>query len=59
MNISNIISVSGKSGLFKMAVNRKNGLIVEDLDTGKRSFFRSSHTPIYTTRIYCYIYDNW
>ncbi|MFZ2899606.1 MAG: DUF5606 domain-containing protein [Saprospiraceae bacterium] len=38
MNLKDIVSVSGLSGLYKMAGNRSNGLIIEDLDTGKRKF---------------------
>lgn len=38
MNLKDIVSVTGLSGLYKMAGNRSNGLIIEDLDTGKRRF---------------------
>jgi hypothetical protein len=33
-----IVSVSGLSGLYKVAANRHNGLIIEDLKTGERKF---------------------
>lgn len=38
MNLKDIVAVSGLSGLYRMAGNRNNGLIIEDLDTGKRKF---------------------
>ncbi len=38
MNLEKIVSVTGLSGLYRVAANRPNGLIVEDLDTGKRRF---------------------
>ena len=38
MNLEDLVSVSGMSGVFKMAANRNNGLIIEDLDNGKRKF---------------------
>ena len=36
MNISGILAISGKSGLFKMVGQMKNGIIVESLEDGKR-----------------------
>ncbi|MBK6622975.1 MAG: DUF5606 domain-containing protein [Saprospirales bacterium] len=38
MNLKDIVSVSGLPGLFRIAGNRSNGLIIEDLDSGKRKF---------------------
>lgn len=38
MKLDDLIAVSGLPGLYKMASNRSNGLIVEDLETGKRRF---------------------
>lgn len=38
MNLEELVAVSGLPGLYKMAANRNNGLIVEDLETGKRRF---------------------
>lgn len=38
MNLENIVAVSGLSGLFRMVANRTNGLIVEELDSGKTKF---------------------
>jgi hypothetical protein len=36
MNLSNIISISGQSGLFKIVSQTKNGIIVEPLGGGRR-----------------------
>lgn len=38
MKIDDYVAVSGLPGLYKMAANRSNGLIIEDLDTGKKRF---------------------
>lgn len=58
MNIDDIVSVTGKPGLYRLNANRSNGLILEEIDTGKKRFFsgmRNQFTPlssiaIYTTR---------
>lgn len=55
MNLENLIAVSGMSGIYRMAANRNNGLIVEDLDTGKRKFAparRHQFTPLESIGIY-------
>lgn len=36
MDLSNILAITGKSGLFKVASKTKNGLIVESLLDGKK-----------------------
>ena len=38
MKLDDLVAVSGMSGVFKLAANRTNGLIIEDLDNGKRKF---------------------
>lgn len=38
MKLEDLVAVSGMSGVFKLAANRNNGLIIEDLDSGKRKF---------------------
>ena len=38
MKLDDLVAVSGMSGVFKLAANRDNGLIIEDLDSGKRRF---------------------
>lgn len=55
MDLSNLVAVSGVSGIQKMAVNRKNGLILENIDTQKRSFYSSrkfQFTPLESISIY-------
>lgn len=36
MDISGIIAISGKPGLFKIAAQGRNNIIVQSLDTGKK-----------------------
>ncbi len=43
MDLKGIISISGKSGLFKMVGQMKNGLIVESITDGKRFPAYASH----------------
>ncbi|NJK82686.1 MAG: DUF5606 domain-containing protein [Saprospiraceae bacterium] len=56
MNLEKIVAVSGAiNGLFKVTANRKNGLIIEDLDTAKQKFASSrlnQFTPLETVGIY-------
>jgi hypothetical protein len=55
MNLDNFIAVSGLPGLFKMAANRGNGLIIEDLSTGKKRFAsarKHQFTPLESIGIY-------
>lgn len=55
MDLSKILSVSGLPGLFKMIGNRSNGLIVEDLDTGKGRFCsarKHQFTPLESIAIF-------
>ena len=55
MKLDNLISVSGMSGLYKMAANRSNGLIIEDIDTGKKRFAsirKHQFTPLESIAIY-------
>ena len=57
MDLSNLVAVSGLSGIFKMASNRKNGLILENIDTGKKKFYSSrkhQFTPLESISIYTY-----
>jgi len=55
MSLEKLIAVSGKGGVYKMLANRNNGLILKDLDNGKK-FFASgrSHqfTPLESISIY-------
>ena len=55
MNLENIVAVSGLPGLYKMAANRSNGLVIEDLDTGKKRFAsmrKHQFTPVESIAIY-------
>lgn len=55
MKLDRIIAISGRSGLFRMASNSNTGLIVEDLDNGKRSFVSGrlhQFTPLESISIY-------
>lgn len=50
-----LVAVSGLPGLYRMVANRSNGLIVEDLDEGKRRFAPSrkhQFTPLASIGIY-------
>ena len=55
MNLEKLIAVSGLPGLYRMAANRSNGLIVEDLETGKRRFAsarKHQFTPLESIAIF-------
>ena len=55
MKIENIMAVSGLPGLYRMAANRNNGLIIEDLSTGKKRFASSrkhQFTPLESIGIF-------
>ncbi|MEO0340542.1 MAG: DUF5606 domain-containing protein [Bacteroidota bacterium] len=55
MDLKNYLAVSGLSGIYKMVSSRNNGLIIEDLDSGKRRFVSSrkhQFTPLESIAIY-------
>lgn len=55
MKIEDFVAVSALPGIYKMVANRSNGLIVEDLDTGKRRFAsarKHQFTPLASIGIY-------
>ena len=55
MELENYVVVSGMAGIFKMAANRSNGLIVEEMDTGKKRFASSrkhQFTPLESIAIF-------
>jgi hypothetical protein len=57
MSKEKLIAISGMPGLFKMVGNRSNGLIVEDLDSGKRKFVsmrKHQFSPLETIAIFTY-----
>ena len=55
MDISNIVSVTGLGGLYRIAGNRSNGMIIEDLDSGKKRFVsarKHQFSPLESIGIY-------
>ncbi len=55
MKLEELIAVSGLPGLYRMAGNRPNGLIVEDLDTGKKKFVsmrKHQFSPLETIAVF-------
>jgi superfamily I DNA/RNA helicase len=59
MNLTGIISISGKSGLYKVVGQGKNTIIVEALDSGKRFPTYASHkiSALDDISVYCYEED--
>ena len=55
MQLEDLIHVSGLPGLYKIGASRNNGLIIEDIDTGKSRFVsmrKHQFTPLGTVAIY-------
>lgn len=55
MNLEKFVAVSGLPGIHKIIADRNNGLIVEDLDSGKRRFVPArsyQFTPLGTIGMY-------
>ena len=55
MNLTEIVSVTGLSGLYRVAGNRSNGMIIEDLDSGKKRFVsarKHQFSPLESIGIY-------
>ncbi len=55
LKMKDIISVSGVAGLHKLVSSRNNGLMLEDLDSGKTKFYsvrKHQFTPLETVAIY-------
>lgn len=55
MDLSKYVAISGKAGIFRVISNKDNGLVVEDLDTGKKRFISGrihQFTPLKTISIY-------
>lgn len=55
MNLDNLVAISGKPGIYRMAANRPDGLIVEDVDSGKKMFVSGrihQFTPLASISIY-------
>ena len=55
MNLSNVLAVSGLPGLYELAANRPNGLLLIPIEGGKSKFCSSrkhQFTPLETVAIY-------
>jgi hypothetical protein len=57
MNLSGIIAIAGKPGLYKVLAQSKNGLIVESLIDGKRTPAYSTHKVSALEDISIYTYS--
>jgi hypothetical protein len=57
MDLENILSVTGLPGLYKLVTTRSNGIVIEDLDSGKKTFIsmrKHQFTPLESIGIYTY-----
>jgi len=57
MELENILSVTGLTGLYKLVTTRSNGIVIEDLDSGKKTFIsmrKHQFTPLESIGIYTY-----
>ena len=55
MSLEKLVVVAGIAGVHKVAANRSNGLIIENLDTGKKRFAPSrkhQFTPLESITVY-------
>ncbi len=55
IDFETLVAVSTLPGVYKVAANRSNGLIIEDLDTGKKRFAparKHNFTPLASIGIY-------
>jgi hypothetical protein len=55
MTLKDLVAVSGLPGLYKLVTSRNNGLVVQDIDTGKTKFCsvrKHQFTPLETVAIY-------
>ena len=55
MKLDRIIAISGRSGLYRLLASQNNGLLVEEIETGKRSFASGrlhDFTPLESVSIY-------
>lgn len=55
MDLSKLVAISGKPGIFKMLNNKNNGMIAENLENGKKGFFSTrsyQFTPLESIQIY-------
>ena len=57
MKLDDILSVSGLPGLYRLVTSRSNGLIIEDVDNGKRRFItlrKHQIIPLESVGLYTY-----
>ena len=57
MNLDQILAVSRMPGLYRLVTTRNNGLVIEDMDTGRRTFVsirKHQFTPLQSVAIYTY-----
>lgn len=57
MNLEKILAVTGMPGLYRLITTRNNGLIIEDFESGKRTFIslrKHQFTPLESVGIYTY-----
>lgn len=55
IQIEQIVAVSGKGSLFKLIASKSNGLILEDMESGKSNFYSSrtyQFSPLESIGIY-------
>ena len=55
MNLEDFVAISGLSGIYRLVANRNNGLVVADLDSGKKKFAPSrkhQFTPLASIGIF-------
>lgn len=55
MKLEEYIAVSGMSNVYKLVTSKQNGLILQDLDTGKTKFYpvrKHQFTPMASVAIY-------
>ena len=59
MNLKGLIAISGKPGLYKVAAQGRNNIIVESLDTGKKfpAFATEKISALEDISIYTYEED--
>ena len=58
MNLSEILAISGRPGLYKMVAQNKSGLIVESLEDDKRFPVYSTHQISALEEISIYTYED-
>jgi len=55
MDLTDLVVVNGSPGVFRLVQNRPNGLVLENMDSGKKGFYSSRKymfTPLESIAIY-------